>query len=136
MLWSLFMSSSQQPCHREVKKLVQGCTANKWKVRIQTQASELMIYHSSNFLKLFSFCPASWIRCFMHFHTAMIQRNCLHITSFNLQCFFMAFNFQIWRIILSITCKPFLSLCVSELGDLNGFCFSIFLQKACLVFDN
>ena len=40
---------------REVKKLVQGHTANKWKVRIQTQDSNFMIYHFSNFLKLFSF---------------------------------------------------------------------------------
>lgn len=39
---------------REVKKLIQGCTANKWKVRIQIQASKFMIYHFSNFLKLFS----------------------------------------------------------------------------------
>ena len=54
----------------------------------------------------------------------------------------MAFNFQAWKIILITTCKPFLilqaflSLCVSELEDLNGFCFSIFLEKACLVFDH
>lgn len=77
------------------------------------------------FWKLFSFYLTSWISYFIHFYVAVIQRNCLHITSFNLQYFFMALDFQIWKIVLIIICKPFLisqaflSLYVSGLEDLN-----------------
>lgn len=55
-----------------------------------------------------------------------MKRNCLHITSSNLRCCFMALNFQVWKIILLFLRKPFLisqaflSLSVSGLEDLNS----------------
>lgn len=140
----LFISPSQQLHRWETERLrnlsrvAQLVTSkSEFKSRLQ---NPWLTKHFIDFLKLCSSCSTSWIRCFICFHTTVIK-NCLHITSFNLQCCFMILNFQVWKLILIITCKlfliplAFLSLCVSELEALSWFFsfFPIFLQKTSLV---